>query len=1036
MDSDLTNPTNAPSTSDAALSSVSTNSAVPTAAGAIPEPKLLESSTASSSLTKNSAVESIPTSCVFSPSRLRSFHGYRLNPPVNFGLDYRLPEFKFYHSRVVQVGAQQFLIWSPNSLQDPFYPGPYNLNGPVLISPEPAQRRFDGQGGPSDYTKVPQVYQLHRPWLGFILRESKALETDIEYTPVYSVWRDEPGESKEGRLPLPYVEKLVQQNSEMDRDMQFLIKRLGGQRTEFVACRPLVPTNVQLQKLRGIRAYQEAVDTLTELQRGMREKGAWLDMVSFLLHKPLHPEEIHEVQPANDRLLGVWINDANKEDCFWYLLHGAVPCFVIHRLPEAEHVTEDVCLDFFSRTEIEEYVLDARRYPADQVAFRERYRYTATEYNPTPHTTLPSNPGGWADLRALLRVRANEILPRDRPRECQSTDERNLLNRRRIMGAMTSPSTTPTGIKFARETRELQDKVLQAKADLEAENVRLGGEVDVDPAHAPWLRPPEIIQAGTGAWTTYREQDDEETGSPFMLELGKKNVARNLGPGEVMFWDRANNRRLIFEGAPDMPSGSWLTTGREFGRPVPKWPFKNAGHMVLREGRWSKWMYATEKPHPADVGRRPLAPDARYLPTVSGGLFEEGKGEWVRQDDDSDGRVSLGPATDGEQDKGDAMDVDDDPPTPTKANVDERPLLADAGRRWSPFQPLRSARSPPRRPRVLDPPPNPPPSVPRLGQSPPSLSNSLATASRAPMDRWTPRMGPASHSWRYPAAPLRDVPPTSAPPSSWSRPAVSLPRPPLIPPPVPLPPVAGPSRRNSPPRRSPWNRSTETSRRERSSSPIRPRSPPLLGRYRPDARLPAYNNREMRRSRSSSRRRGSYSPRRRDRAFPIALFAATPPFPVEFTSTGTERARALSLANSTNAAQTRSKCVAGPGRTLLLRLQAPAAPPARDLLQRLDLPVSEGSTASVFQRLGVPLQERVGEVREKRRRERGPHNRAAKRAKKEAELAAKRRESALNKEEEGSLQAALFHDAASQPAPVPTPAAPYEPPEYPEDWYN
>lgn len=120
---------------------------------------------------------------------------------------------------------------------------------------------------------------------------------------------------------------------------------------------------------------------------------------------------------------------------------------------------------------------------------------------------------------------------------------------------------------------------------------------------------------------------------------------------------------------------------------------------------------------------------------------------------------------------------------------------------------------------------------------------------------------------------------------------------------------------------------------------------------------------------------------------------------------------------------------------LLHRLQVPPVPPARDLLQCLDLPPSEGPAASVFQRLGVPLQERVGEVREKPRRERGPHNRAAKRAKREAELAAKREGRVEDDEESPRLQSALLLDAAAQPTPAPAPSVPYEPPEYPEDWY-
>ncbi|KAJ7776129.1 hypothetical protein B0H16DRAFT_1712506 [Mycena metata] len=114
----------------------------------------------------------------------------------------------------------------------------------------------------------------------------------------------------------------------------------------------------------------------------------------------------------------------------------------------------------------------------------------------------------------------------------------------------------------------------------------------------------------------------------------------------------------------------------------------------------------------------------------------------------------------------------------------------------------------------------------------------------------------------------------------------------------------------------------------------------------------------------------------------------------------------------------------GSMQRLQVPLQVPSDLSSRDLLQRLDLPMSETPAASVFQRLGVPLQERVNEVREKRRRKRGPHNRAAKRAKKEAELAVKHRESAVVEEEDANMQTALLLDAASQLAPIPAPAAP------------
>ncbi|KAJ7763817.1 hypothetical protein B0H16DRAFT_1455072 [Mycena metata] len=547
------------------------------------------------------------------------------------------------------------------------------------------------------------------------------------------------------------------------------------------------------------------------------------------------------------------------------------------------------------------------------------------------------------------------------------------------MGATISPSGTPAGIQFARETQELQDKVLRAKAAKEQEDVKLGGEVDVDPAHAPWLRPPEITQAGNGAWTTFREQDDEETNSPFMLELGKKNTGRKLESGEVMFWDRVNNRRLIFESAPSMPAGSWLTTGRAFGRPVPHWPFKNVAHKVLKEERWSRWMYSSERPHPADVGRLPLAPEARYLPTVSKGQFEEGKGEWVRRDDDSDGGVSLGPPSDGEPGAGDAMDVDDGVPAPPKAGVEEHPLSANANRKWTPYQPLISARSPPRRPRSLGTATNPPPSILRPARSPPSLNNTLASASRAPMDWWTPRMGPTSHTWRYPTVPPLNAPSTPAPPASWSRPNVR--------PPPPAPPaVIG----------------------------LKLDCQPMTAGEFYGVDLPRVDGNLTRRA---------------------GMTIVRDPEALERGGTNDELV-VLTLTRDL-------RCVApvlgrdlseenGEGDRALLREHH------RQLLPPRPFPPGISYSAWIYLPVEDCLHQSFRGSASLCKNESAKYGRdgdAAKRAKKEAERVAKLREDGLVEEDDRNLQTALLLDAASQPAPTPAPPAPYVLPDYPEDWY-
>ncbi|KAF8175925.1 hypothetical protein K438DRAFT_1979430 [Mycena galopus ATCC 62051] len=128
----------------------------------------------------------------YSTRRLRSGHGYRNLPFVDDALGFQLPTIGAYHSRLVRVGGRSYLIWSPNSLQDPFYPGVFPPLDQVPRAADRAQRRYDGYGGPADFTRAPQAYRASKPWLGFITRETQCLDSDIEYVAVYSVWEGPP----------------------------------------------------------------------------------------------------------------------------------------------------------------------------------------------------------------------------------------------------------------------------------------------------------------------------------------------------------------------------------------------------------------------------------------------------------------------------------------------------------------------------------------------------------------------------------------------------------------------------------------------------------------------------------------------------------------------------------------------------------------------------------------------------------------------------------------------------------------------------
>jgi hypothetical protein len=134
-------------------------------------------------------------------------------------MDLRLPNFSSYHSRVVLLRGHQCLIWSPNSLQDPFYPGHFILVGSPGYAANETQRHYDGHNGQLDYIKVLQVFHTERPWLGFIFHESQAPPRWVEYDPVYSMWESE--DATRGQLCGQYVEQLDTRNRKMDRFISY-----------------------------------------------------------------------------------------------------------------------------------------------------------------------------------------------------------------------------------------------------------------------------------------------------------------------------------------------------------------------------------------------------------------------------------------------------------------------------------------------------------------------------------------------------------------------------------------------------------------------------------------------------------------------------------------------------------------------------------------------------------------------------------------------------------------------------------------------
>jgi hypothetical protein len=151
----------------------------------------------------------------FSTPRLRNQHGYLPEPSLDDTfIGGRIPSFGSYRARVVEARKKLWLIWSPNSGQDPYYPGPAPPTEGVPVASSPEQRRCDGHGGKWDYTCMPQPCAPNQPWLGMITREGTQEASNVEFISGATVWIST--SNADGRIQPDYLASLVARNEAVE----------------------------------------------------------------------------------------------------------------------------------------------------------------------------------------------------------------------------------------------------------------------------------------------------------------------------------------------------------------------------------------------------------------------------------------------------------------------------------------------------------------------------------------------------------------------------------------------------------------------------------------------------------------------------------------------------------------------------------------------------------------------------------------------------------------------------------------------------
>ncbi|RDB16326.1 hypothetical protein Hypma_003011 [Hypsizygus marmoreus] len=573
-----------------------------------------------------------PDTRKFSSSRRSSKYGYLDPPNVDGELQFtRLPHFPYYTGRLVQIGQRTWELWSPNSSRYPFYPGRRHPNFPLDPPDTLYYRRVDGHLGRFDPTVSPQELMSAEAWWPFIRKTipSGATVQDYpEFAAVPDLWLpdDKPAQFSENLNP-KYLQALSLRNSFLDSRMTIL-QPVEKHKLRWWTRRPLYPYNATFKKFAKAVDYDFAVDTLTAIQRGMKLKAAWIEMVDrFRVDLEWHKDAaLHEevelrrgIDFADDSFMGAWVNAGSQTWVTW-LTRQKIPCFIIHvcRKEELAPYPEVPRLpNFFINSEAEKLSEKDNRY--EEIAIR----MNNIETDPAPDAWIfPEERNRAADpVKAKLSF-SHEMGWSDVPgvRSGPEHDGKTLSS--------DPPPSDPPPLPSARPPppTDVWERCRPPSPPT----------VVIDPNRASWIRPPVVAWPTPGQWSKWVEQDDTEVRT--VRKIGRNTKYDMTG---YIYYDRVGRRMIELQSSVEKPLG-YVANHRIFGLPAPDIVFeKQAGNDFVYS--WSsEWLYNSRHPDRNDIGTTAPQPPPGKLPLLKDGktigeLPSAGSESDPDDDDDDEG---------------------------------------------------------------------------------------------------------------------------------------------------------------------------------------------------------------------------------------------------------------------------------------------------------------------------------------------------------------------------------------------------------------
>jgi hypothetical protein len=480
-----------------------------------------------------------------------------------------------YTGRDVQHRGRRFELWSPNSSRLPVYPGlsPADFN----MTPPLRYPRTDGSGGRFDWTLHPQYFDANRLHLPFIMTPESAVSSQHlpEFTYLTSQWNDHPMPAQTtGTLSREYIASLCSRAASLEEQRVAVVGDIPTS-WDFLKC--LVseaPTTETLTKFGLGMEWGECVSQVTAVQRQLREKQAWLQMLRALrsTNWGINISPItDDIGAAHEYYMGCWVNGASEKLIRW-LLYLGIPCFIIHEYRVGEDFGDG----------IHEY----------------RSRHVSQSFCP---------PFVW-HLRE--EINAYSYVARKNGTSFATADQL-------VIGSSVSASASA----LARSASHFHGYI-RAEEDISAITPD-EGSIDwpvliLFPDRIPWVKPPPISATPQtkGKWARFVETTLEDDGSPLggctvMQERGAS--FRGLDNWRGPYFDRHHKRQLYFEELDSVPG---LVSDPKFGRPVPYYKFVRmpVGNKPPALTTRSTWMYDKLNAIPADIGLNAHPPLPAVLP--------------------------------------------------------------------------------------------------------------------------------------------------------------------------------------------------------------------------------------------------------------------------------------------------------------------------------------------------------------------------------------------------------------------------------------